>query len=60
MVARAHGRLDGVGLVTSGSARPLYPGYPPLPEVDVPLITPCLSGLPTADLPLEALQLILS
>jgi phospholipase C len=29
---------------------------PELPDVEAPLITPCLPGLPTADLPLEAIQ----
>ena len=31
---------------------------PDLPDPDVPLITPCLPGLPTNDLPLDAIQLI--
>jgi len=31
---------------------------PDLPDPDVPLIIPCLPGLPTNDLPLEAVQLI--
>jgi phospholipase C len=34
------------------------PSVPPLPEAEAPLITPCLSALPTADLPLEAIQFI--
>jgi phospholipase C len=29
---------------------------PALPDVETPLVTPCLPGLPTADLPLEAIQ----